>query len=116
MSNEYSEDAEKTWRFTAILPEFPTKNLHWDNPVLIYSGSALVGAAFLALEAGVVTARASVLYGLPERLDAESGVGIYLLPKVRVDIDPFDETVILSLELRRDCDDNNVAPIRVNNE
>lgn len=113
MRETYSEDSDKTWRPTAIMPDFPTKNLHWENPVLVYSGTSLVGAAYLSLDAGVVVARASLLYGLPERLDVESGQDVFLLPRVRVDLEPFDETLILALELRKDCGDVNVPPLRV---
>ena len=112
MNNDYSDDSDKTWRFNAVLPDFPTPNLHWSNPVLIYTGSVLVGAATLSLEAGAVVARASVMYSIPERLSAETGQSYYLLPRVRVDLAPFDETLVLALELRPDCGDANVAPVR----
>jgi hypothetical protein len=114
-------EGDRLWRFPVVV--FPTLDgntrYHWENPVKVTSGGNLVGFASLDIPPGHthprILAYVAVKYDIPERLDVENGVPIYLLPFAEVFLmrSEGDRSIvsITELQFRHDCDNPEVEPI-----
>lgn len=113
-------DSEKLWRFRAVvLPELDV-NIHyrWENPVPILLDSRIVGFAALGIDFERVVAWCATEYSIPTRLDVETDVKVWLLPKCNVELVTLtskNKNTILTIEslsLQYGCTNEAHPPIQ----
>lgn len=106
---ETADDTTRFWRFRAdtVFRCRDGQSTAFTNPVPVLSAGKLVGFASLNDTYGygipIVEGQAAVVYGLPERLTAQNGEPVWLVPNCRIFRNKGLETVTIeSLELRTD--------------
>jgi hypothetical protein len=111
---------EELWRFSAIIisPIDSSIDYCWENPVKITAAGKLVGfGSVIETYARQLMVDCAVEYELPERLDFENGVPVFVLPFCEVKLvtlftkNERTEIHIRSLELRYDCDNPEIPKI-----
>lgn len=76
----FADDQTRLYRIKSMLfKAVPDVECRWENPVPIYSGSRLVGAAVLDFHARDVYATLMLDYESPERLDIETSA-VWAIP------------------------------------
>ena len=78
-------EEEKLWRFLAVIGRCDVTDEHFllnvENPVPLFSGDRVVGAANVFFLGDRIIARCVAEYSIPERLDLESAHFVGVVPK-----------------------------------
>lgn len=85
MTDSQESEGVRIYRVKALIfKATPGVEPRWENPVPVYSGSKLVGAAVLDVQAGDLYANLMLDYETPERMDIETR-NVWAIPdRVRI--------------------------------